>query len=112
MKNIATLDPIEDLRRKANQFVSVEEVLTIICSKLDCSRKVAAEIVLSKLPDEYDHDNRPINPLFFGKKLGIATFSYCDNRPLVRDMLLSIIQDDQYAFEKEVLPTDFDDIPF
>ncbi|HDT2998926.1 TPA: hypothetical protein QHL53_001123 [Proteus mirabilis] len=112
MKNLTTSDPLEELKRKANNFISIEETLQIICSKLDCSRKIAAEIVLSKLPDEYDYDNNPINPSFFGKKLGVATFSYCDNRPSIRSMLLSILEDDKYAFEEEVPPIDFSDIPF
>lgn len=115
MKNLITSDPLDELKRKANKFVSIEEVLQIISSKLDCSRKIAAEIILSKLPDEYDHDNNSINPSFFGKKLGVATFSYCDDRPSVRSMLLSILEDDKYAFEEEIPPTDFSDfsdIPF
>ncbi|WP_340618343.1 hypothetical protein [Xenorhabdus entomophaga] len=114
MNDIITSDPLSELKKKASEFLSIEEVLNIISNKLECSRAVAAEILLSKLPDEYDYDNNSINPPFFVKKIGIATFPYCDGRPLIRSILLSIVEGDPYIYEEEPLtaPMDFDDIPF
>ncbi len=120
MNKTVTSDPLSELKLKAKEFISVQEAISAISNKLDCPYSIAAEIILSKLPDEKDCDGNSINPVFFGKKVGIATFSHCDDRPLIRSMLLSIIENDSYAYiDNPVVsinepPMDFDDtdIPF
>ena len=113
MVDTIPIDPLSELKKKANELITVEDTLYIISKKLGCSRVYAAEIILSKLPDEKDGNGHSINPSFFGRKVGIATFSHCDDRPLIRKMLLSIIEGDSYAFEESEAPIDFDDdIPF
>ncbi|HDS1115212.1 hypothetical protein OCJ35_25130 [Pluralibacter gergoviae] len=108
-----SINPLSELRDKAKDYISVEDALHIISKKLDCSLTTAAEIILHKIPDDSDWNGDAINPSFFGKKLGTATFLHCDNRPLVRSMLMAIINDEATAFVKIEEPTDFDlDIPF
>lgn len=102
MVDMVSIDPLIELKKKANEYISVEDAIYIISKKLDCSLAVAAEIILSKLPDENDWNGDPINPPFFGVKVGIATFSHCDNRPLVRKMLLNVMENDSYAFEEDI----------
>lgn len=106
-------DPLTELKKKANEYISVEDALHLISKKLGCSLAVAAELILSKLPDEYDWNGNPVNPPFFGKMAGIATFSHCDEGPVVRTMLLNIIENNPDAFEVNEPSIDFnDDIPF
>ncbi|MEI7286030.1 hypothetical protein [Pectobacterium carotovorum] len=113
MVDIAFTDPLLELKNKANEYISVENALHLISKKLGCSIAVAAEIILLKLPDENDWHGNPINPSFFGKKVGVSTFSYCDDRPMLRTMLLNIIENNPNAFAVDEPPTDFDDdIPF
>lgn len=114
MKDNNAVDPILELKAKARNFISLEATLSIISEKLGCSLSTAAEIILSKIPDEYDWNDNLINPSFFGKKLGIATFSHCNDRPSLRNLLKSVLEEDPYAFEEITTDSnDFDsDIPF
>ncbi|CDM90180.1 MULTISPECIES: hypothetical protein [Xenorhabdus] len=102
MNNVFLADPLSELKSKAKDFISIEDTLNIICEMLDCSLVTAAEIILLKLPDDRDWNNSPVNPPFFGEKLGIATFSYCDNRPLIRELLKNIIENDPFSFEDSI----------
>ncbi|MBW5852516.1 hypothetical protein ACVSUJ_18570 [Yersinia enterocolitica] len=103
------VDPLAELKEKAKELISVGDVLFIISQKFSCSLTEAAEILLFRLPCENDFYGRPINPSFFGKKVGLGTFVHCEYTSSVRRLLLDIIENRYRAFN---IYSDDDDVPF
>lgn len=67
-----------------------------------------------KLSENFNFNNCYGNPPCFGKRLGIATFTYVEKDIFIDVMLKRIIENDSTAFEKEMdIPIEWDsDIPF
>lgn len=67
-----------------------------------------------KLSENFAFSEWSKNPLYFGKRSGIATFTYVQDEVYIDVMLRHIIKNDNRAFESEIeQDIDFDsDIPF
>ncbi|CRL45791.1 hypothetical protein SGGMMB4_03843 [Sodalis glossinidius str. 'morsitans'] len=91
-------DPLAELQKKAEEFISIKEVLSLFCKKLGCNVETAAEIIISKLPNDNDFHGQPINLGFFGEKIGTATFVPCEHEPSLRQLLIDIVRGDESAF--------------
>lgn len=89
--------PLAELQKKGEEFISIKEVLSLICEKLGCNVETSAEIILSKLPNDNDFHGQPINLGFFGEKIGTATFIYCEHEPSLRQLLIDIVRGDVSA---------------
>lgn len=63
--NLPDAELINDLKRKYNNLISVADAMNYICDKLGCHQGIAAELILSHLPEEYDVMGKPANVFFF-----------------------------------------------
>ncbi|MFQ0972372.1 hypothetical protein [Gilliamella sp. BG6] len=108
------VDAIKELEEAKRKLISVEDTLLLISKKFNIDRITAAEYLLIKLSENFDFNNWYENPPCFGKRLGIATFTYVKDDIFIDVMLKRIIENDSRAFEKEVdSPIDWDsEIPF
>lgn len=96
-------DPIKQLEMAKANLISVEDVLLLLMDKYNCSIEYAAEILLAKLPEQQnDFYSNPLNPPFFGKKIGIARFSYIPNDPNIYQMLEDVIAHNDSAFDCDI----------
>lgn len=95
-------DLVSDLERKYNNLISVADAMDSICKKLGCHQGIAAELILSRLPGEYDVMGKPANALFFGKRVGLSTFKYYENSPSIRVMLMRAIEKDITILKKKL----------
>ena len=108
------VDAIKELEEAKKKLISVEDTLLLISKKFDIDRITAAEYLLMKLSENFNFNNCYENPPCFGKRLGIATFTYVEKDIFIDVMLKRIIENDSTAFEKEMdIPIEWDsDIPF
>jgi len=98
MLQINGSDLIDDLQSRSKKYMCLADVLMFLSLKLKCEMSVAAEILLSRIPMEQGS-----NPIYFGKKIGMATFRQSSNDPLLSGLLEGVIIGDG---------DDFDDNPF
>lgn len=105
------MGPIDNLRKAQENLITIEDTLLFLQKKYSYSRKEAAEVLFHLLPDEENFRGQFMNPSFFGKKIGIATFSHVVYEPNIYQLLRDIIADKDCAFE--ALPiSDDSDVPF
>lgn len=102
---------ISDLERKYNDLISVADAMNSICEKLGCHQRIAAELILSHLPEEDDVMRKPANVFFFGKRVGLSTFKYYENSPSIRVMLMRAIEQD-ITMLKKALTQEYRDFVF
>jgi len=97
------MDIIKKIEEAKNNLISVEDTLNLLMKKYDCSIEYAAEILLAFLPEEEkDFKGNPINPSFFGEKLGISRFSHIPHYPNIYKMLEDIIAHNDSAFDTDI----------
>ena len=108
------VDAIKELEEAKKKLISVEDTLLLISKRFDIDRITAAEYLLMKFSENFNFNNCYGNPPYFGKRLGIATFTHVEKDIFIDVMLKRIIENDSTAFEKEMnIPNDWDsDIPF
>lgn len=96
-------DVIKKLEEAKNNLISIEDTLTLLMKKYNCSIEYAAEILLSMLPEQaYDFRSNPINPPFFGEKIGISRFVYIAHHPNIYKMLEDVIAHNDDAYDLDV----------
>jgi len=97
------MDVIKKIEEAKNNLISVEDTLNLLMKTYDCSIEYAAEILLAILPEEKkDYRGNPINPSFFGEKLGKSRFSYISHQPNIYKMLEDIIAHNDSAFDTNI----------
>lgn len=107
-------DVIKELEEAKRKLISVEDTLLLISKKFNIDRVTAAEYLLMKLSENFDFEAWNKNPPCFGRRSGIATFTYVQDDIHIDVMLKRIIENDSRAFEKEITSAiDWDsEIPF
>ncbi len=86
MLQINGSDLIDDLQSRSKKYMCLADVLMFLSLKLKCEMSVAAEILLSRIPLEQGS-----NPIYFGKKIGMARFRQSPNDPLLSGLLEGVI---------------------
>lgn len=96
-------DVIKKIEEAKNNLISIEDTLTLLMKKYNCSIEYAAEVLLSMLPkQEHDFRGNPVNPTFFGEKIGISRFTYIANNPNIYKMLEDVIAHNDSAYDLDI----------